>query len=170
MRISCCWSIDLLQACQKEAWKTHKRVCKPAPVDLLSASPPREPIAGVRVLGGNNRPFYPERTTVGSDHPVWTLGSISPVSQVVDVPILIHREREETDLAAPNDADLDNQSVTYLMIEPVRGFAPPRCVLRILICSFFDAYGCNPQVAKEYRTRTPIADIFHYRILTKQFV
>jgi len=114
------------QTCQKEAWKKHKGVCKPAPVDLLSAPPPREPIAGVRILGGDNRPFYPKPTTVGPDHPVWTLGSISPVSQIVGVPILIYREREETDLATPNDADLDNQSVTYLMIEPVRGFAPPR--------------------------------------------
>ncbi len=80
----------------------------------------------MRLLGGHNRPFDPKETIVAPDHLVWKSGNISPLSQVVGVPILIHRETEEQPLETPNDCDLDNQAVTYMMIDPDSGFAPSR--------------------------------------------
>lgn len=59
---------------------------------------------------------------------MWTTGTISPVSQIVGVPLLIHREAQELSLDEPNDENKDNQAVTYLMIDLESGFAPPRFV------------------------------------------
>ncbi len=82
----------------------------------------------MRLLGGYNRPFYPRETVVPPSHPVWSIGAISPISQIVGVPLLIHRELEEQRLTDPPNGDKDNQAVTYLMIDPETGFAPKRYV------------------------------------------
>ena len=89
-------------------------------------SQPSTELAGVRLLGGFNRPFYPKAIHVPSRHPVWTTGAVSPISQIVGVPLLIHREMTEQPLSTPNTAEKDNQAVTFLMIDPVTGFAAPR--------------------------------------------
>ena len=88
---------------------------------------PADAVAGVRLLGGFNRPFFPKGTTVPPEHAVWTTGAISPISQIVGVPLLIHRELQEEPLSKPNDGLKDNQAVTFLMISPESGFAPARC-------------------------------------------
>ncbi len=56
------------------------------------------------------------------------MGATSPISQIVGVPLLIYRETHEFPLDEPKDASKDNQAVTYLMIDPESGFAPPRSV------------------------------------------
>lgn len=109
--------------CQNASWKLHKRICKPREITF---SNPTEELAGVRLLGGFNRPFYPSKTTVPPNHPVWTTGTVSPLSQIVGIPLLIHRELEEQPLETPNVADKDNQAVTYLMIDPESGYASAR--------------------------------------------
>ena len=42
------------------------------------------------------------------------------------MPILIHRERAELPLGEENIANLDNQAVTYFMVDPETGLAPTR--------------------------------------------
>lgn len=111
----------------RPSWELHKKVCK-APRSTLQLSEPPSALDGVRLHGGINRPFYPSAITVPLEHPVWTMRAISPVSQIVGVPLLIHRELQETPLTVPNDANLDNQAVTYLMISPETGLAAPRYV------------------------------------------
>ncbi|KAI0790987.1 hypothetical protein C8Q75DRAFT_758806 [Abortiporus biennis] len=113
------------ERCQREGWRTHKSICRP-PTGAIPALPPTEAVQGVRLLGGYNGPFRPEVVMVNPDHPVWKTGTVSLVSQLIGVPLLIHREMKELPLGWPNDENKDNQSVTYLMIEPVRGFAPHR--------------------------------------------
>ena len=88
----------------------------------------------MRLLGGYNRPFYPRETVVASSHPVWTSGAISPVSQIVGVPLLIHRELEEQPWTDPPNGHKDNQAVTYLMIDPEIGFAQPGFVIHHVSC------------------------------------
>lgn len=81
--------------------------------------------------GGRGVTFNPSARTVPPEHPVWNAwrhGGVSPVSQLIGVPLLIHREHEELPLDTPNIAEKDNQSVTYLMIDPETGFAAPRYV------------------------------------------
>ncbi|KAL0071139.1 hypothetical protein AAF712_001698 [Marasmius tenuissimus] len=112
------------QACQKRSWKSHKKICKDSPD--LRFSEPSEGIPGVRLLGGFNSPFWPEAKVISPNHPVWTKGSVSPVSQIVGVPLLIYRELEELELESPNDPNRDNQAATFLMIDPQTGFASPR--------------------------------------------
>ncbi|KAI0702302.1 hypothetical protein BC835DRAFT_1411127 [Cytidiella melzeri] len=112
--------------CQNTAWKTHKRVCKAPPACTLKLTEPGSAVKATRLLGGHNRPFYPVATIVPASHPVWTTGAISPLSQIVGLPLLIHRELEEVPVNVRNDADKDNQAVTYLMIDPETGYAPPR--------------------------------------------
>ncbi|KAL0571133.1 hypothetical protein V5O48_010825 [Marasmius crinis-equi] len=112
--------------CQAAAWKSHKRICKDPPVSLTLTSPSSD-IQGVRLIGGYNAPFFPDKPKpVPRDHPVWTASAVSPISQIVGVPLLIHRESSEMGLEESNDPDRDNQAVTFLMIEPMSGFAPAR--------------------------------------------
>ncbi|KAK1221781.1 hypothetical protein PQX77_015399 [Marasmius sp. AFHP31] len=113
------------QACQKRSWRLHKKICKDPPADLRF-SEPSEGIPGVRLLGGFNWPFRPEAKVIPPSHPVWTKGSVSPISQIVGVPVLIYRELVELELGFPNDPNRDNQAVTFLMINPQSGFASLR--------------------------------------------
>ena len=60
------------------------------------------------------------------EHRVWTAGRTSPLSQLVDMPLLVQKDWTELPLEYPGHADLDNQAVTYLMIDPQSGLAPKR--------------------------------------------
>ncbi|KAI0065252.1 hypothetical protein BV25DRAFT_154403 [Artomyces pyxidatus] len=116
--------------CQNAAWSVHKRVCRPPPSDLPT-TPPSARVDGVRLLARHNTPFLPEAVTVSPEHVVWTTGHTSPISQLIGVPLLFHRELREWDVDAGNDPARDNQSVTYMMITPEIGFAPPRWLKNI---------------------------------------
>lgn len=111
-------------ACQKRSWKTHKRVCKPAP-ELPSAPPPAA-IPAVRLRGPI---FLSNAIEAEPTHAVWTAGEIAPVSQLVGIPLLVYRDDYEVDWATNLTnrlPDRQNQSATYMMIKPEDGFAPPR--------------------------------------------
>ena len=94
-------------------------------VPVLPTTPPSNDTMGVRLHGPI---FKPSATLVPPTHPIWESGFISPVSQMVGVPIYIWREEQEPPFEAPNVASRDNQSVTFMMIRPEDGFAPARCV------------------------------------------
>jgi hypothetical protein len=57
-------------------------------------------------------------------HPVFETGTISPVSRMLGMPVRVHRLDPRPSLSIPRTANLDNQHTTYIMIEPVSGFAP----------------------------------------------
>ncbi|KAL4253802.1 MYND-type zinc finger protein samB [Abortiporus biennis] len=85
------------ERCQREGWRTHKSICRP-PAQMIPALPPPDDVQGIRLLGGYNGPFRPEVVTVNPDYPVWKTGTVSPVSQLIGVPLLIHREVKELPL------------------------------------------------------------------------
>lgn len=62
---------------------------------------------------------------VPGDHPVFTQGAISPVSRLFELPLLVYRLDPRPSLTIPRSSDYDNQPMTYLMIDPVSGLAPP---------------------------------------------
>ena len=88
--------------CQKAAWKQHKKVCREAPT--LKSTPPDAPVAGVRVKGPV---FHPEGVTIAPDHRVWTKGTISPISQLIGLPVIIHREERERGAAGIDAAVIE---------------------------------------------------------------
>jgi len=110
--------------CQKKHWKAHKPLCKPPPA--LPTTPPPAAVLGVRLLPGNNPPLQPESVTIPADHPSWAKGTLSPVSTLVDMPLLIYKE-----VPLPRDtpriwAERECQVATFMMIDLTSGFAPPR--------------------------------------------
>ncbi|KAK3293158.1 uncharacterized protein B0H64DRAFT_207227 [Chaetomium fimeti] len=58
-------------------------------------------------------------TTIPADHPVFW-GTTPPLASRLEIPIAIHCEGTQS----TERADLDNQFVTYLNIDPVTGMAP----------------------------------------------
>lgn len=76
-------------------------------------------------------PFNPDDVEIPSNHEMFTATGlaqrISPISMLVDVPIVIWRLRKDnpmSHLSSLERAHLDNQSVTFLMINPWTGWAP----------------------------------------------
>ncbi|KAF8190349.1 hypothetical protein K438DRAFT_1971220 [Mycena galopus ATCC 62051] len=61
-----------------------------------------------------------------ASHPIHTQGIVCPVSAQVGLPIIMYRHLKEDPLRMNPDSGLDNQRATYLMIDPVSGFAPPQ--------------------------------------------
>ncbi|KAJ7266907.1 hypothetical protein B0H12DRAFT_139419 [Mycena haematopus] len=59
-------------------------------------------------------------------HPIHTHGIVCPVSAQVGLPIVMYRHLREDPLKMLRDPGLDNQKATYLMIDPISGFAPSR--------------------------------------------
>lgn len=114
------------EECRRAAAESHLKYCK-APRTGLPMSPPSGSVTGVRLLGGDI-PFVPQVILVNGSHPVWPTGTVSPLSQLVDMPILIYRERRELPLDRRNIMDLDNQAVTHIMVDPETGIAPARRV------------------------------------------
>lgn len=55
-------------------------------------------------------------------HRVFAEGAFSPISQLIGLPVRILRLDRRPSLSIPRD--YDNQLITYLMIDPVSGFAP----------------------------------------------
>lgn len=58
--------------------------------------------------------------TIGPTHPIRTTGVVSPVSQRIGFPVIIHRHLPNGGYGAEHDC----QIATYLMIDPVSGYAP----------------------------------------------
>ncbi|GFR39994.1 hypothetical protein Agub_g528 [Astrephomene gubernaculifera] len=91
--------------------------------------PPRQQPAGIPCTYGPSRgdpkcTFF-TATTVPPDHRVFTQGALSPIAMLVGLPLRIWRLDPRPSLSIPRIPEMDNQRVTYLMIDPFSGFAPP---------------------------------------------
>lgn len=73
------------------------------------------PCDGERRLHG-----FMKSVSIGPDHPIHTKGVVSPVSQKLGFPVVIYRHLPDGGYGA----EYDCQIATYLMIDPVSGFAP----------------------------------------------
>lgn len=74
----------------------------------------------VRCQGDKGIPW--SATTIPSNHPIFA-NSVPPVPALLDFPIVIHRIG-----TADNGTTgcLDNQAITYIHVDPITGFAPPK--------------------------------------------
>ncbi|KAG8904575.1 hypothetical protein FRB99_001538 [Tulasnella sp. 403] len=95
--------------------------------------PPDTEIKTVNLLGGFNSPFNFQDTTITPAHavfsPVDLQSRTSPISKLIGIPIAFWRHRQDdpmSHLGSSIRETLDNQSVTYMMINPKTGFAPPQ--------------------------------------------
>ncbi|KLO09176.1 hypothetical protein SCHPADRAFT_879660 [Schizopora paradoxa] len=122
--------------CQASDWKNHKKVCQAARKALSATKNSSltniEPatVKAVDVTGGHNMPFCPIAVEISADHEIFNgKGVLSPVSKLIGHPILIYRHLQDEPLNYlfhPRREHFDNQSVTYLMIDPETTVAPPR--------------------------------------------
>ncbi|KAI0042336.1 hypothetical protein FA95DRAFT_1610278 [Auriscalpium vulgare] len=111
-------------ACKHSAWEKHKRVCIAV---AMPSGLPAAAVSAVRLTGGYQRPFSPEELDVPPEHEIWGEDAhVSPVSQLVGVPIKIWREAPELSLNDKRIPGMDNQSVKELMIQPENGDAAKR--------------------------------------------
>lgn len=113
-------SYALLQSseCQTADWTSHKSECIP------------ETVVGIVIhCDGekqNSQTGLFSTIEIGRTHSIHSKGDVCPVSQIVRLPIIMFRHIQEDPLEMPRSEALDNQRATYLMINPVDGFAPPR--------------------------------------------
>ncbi|KAG5643657.1 hypothetical protein DXG03_000537 [Asterophora parasitica] len=59
------------------------------------------------------------------DHPIHRLGETASVSKVIKLPLTVYRHERKPWMDRDEDASLDNQIATYLMINSRSGYAPP---------------------------------------------
>ncbi|KAI2610256.1 uncharacterized protein GGS25DRAFT_254408 [Hypoxylon fragiforme] len=59
---------------------------------------------------------------LASDHLAFEENPVSPISALIEVPLMLHRVHSQF----KNQWEQDNQIATYLMIDPITGFAPPQ--------------------------------------------
>ncbi|KDQ12019.1 hypothetical protein BOTBODRAFT_176789 [Botryobasidium botryosum FD-172 SS1] len=118
-------------ACQTDNWPSHRGTCESLSslrAQRSKTPPPATPtnVPAVDLLGGEKIPFNPREivlTTLTCDE-ILAAGVVSPISQLIGVPLVIHRHMQEDSLQMPLDASLDNQAATYLMVSPESGYAP----------------------------------------------
>ncbi|MCJ1470658.1 hypothetical protein MMC07_009304, partial [Pseudocyphellaria aurata] len=105
--------------CQKKNWPKHKATCQP----LSGSNDPnheKEPIRCVKIYSQGEGGGRYEEILLPFSHPIFQSDPL-PVSLKFDYPLVLQRlvpnlsQRQET----------DNQHATWLMIDPVTGFAPP---------------------------------------------
>lgn len=113
---------------QAQDWKDHKLVCRP-PDAATSRSTNKTgtstgaKIKGVRIQRIPGRMW--EEVDIDENDPIWTEGVSCPVPSGFGVPLIVQRDIRQHPFSIPRSADLDNQHVTYLMIDSYTGFAPP---------------------------------------------
>ncbi|VDC00509.1 unnamed protein product [Peniophora sp. CBMAI 1063] len=139
----CQVSMYCSSACQKKSRESHERFCVSAP--SLPTGPPPAPIAAVQVSGPN---FEPKAITVPPGHPVWSQGSIAPVSQFAGIPLFVYRDTDKKE---------QNQSATYMMIAPESGLAPLR----------WDRAGTVTVVRADHEPLTPVALEMYWMFCSK---
>lgn len=62
---------------------------------------------------------------LGTKDSIWKSGVRVPISDIFEVPLIVKRHLKEHPFDIDRDHGLDNQPITYLMINPATGFAPP---------------------------------------------
>ncbi|KAF8064422.1 hypothetical protein FPV67DRAFT_221908 [Lyophyllum atratum] len=104
--------------CQNEAWRDHKPDCIP------------ELVHGITIncnCDRRDRALF-QRVEIRANHPIHSFGESPSVSKVIKLPLVIYRHTREPWMKRgelTDDASLDNQIATYLMIDKINGFAPP---------------------------------------------
>jgi len=85
-------------------------------------------VPAVDLLGGENHPFNPKEVVLTASQADDILnggkGFVSPISKLIGVPLVVYRQRESGARVEGRSAAMDNQAVTYLMIDIEHGFAP----------------------------------------------
>ncbi|KAF7325861.1 MYND-type domain-containing protein [Mycena kentingensis (nom. inval.)] len=102
--------------CQAANWPSHKATCRPSQVRGIT-------IACEGDMRRNGGLF--KEIDIDAAHPIHSQGVVCPMSAKVGLPIVIYRHLRENPLTMTRTPNLDNQRATYLMINPVDGFAPP---------------------------------------------
>lgn len=99
--------------CQKANWTEHKSQCSPKP----SASP-NDLVECVKIYGGPGGRYetvhLPRSDEIFRSPPL-------PITRKFKYPLVIKRLHDRL----PRGTETDNQHATWLMIDPVSGFAPP---------------------------------------------
>ena len=116
-----CFSFHVLsqsRECQVAHWKVHKPFCKEAADPNVPAMAVIVPCEGEKTSGL----FH--TVQLHTTHEIHRLGSLSPISQLVGLPIVLFRHLGTDAFATPNNPSLDNRIATHLMIDPDTGFAP----------------------------------------------
>ncbi|KAL7411043.1 hypothetical protein BDY24DRAFT_397515 [Mrakia frigida] len=107
-----------------------KPLSPPSPPSLLSPANPAQPpgkVAAVWIPCIGQRTgdlFLPK--LIDDNHPIFSEGESSPLSKLVGMEILVWREEKRDYREIGHSPPHDNQSTTYMMINPSDGFAPPR--------------------------------------------
>ncbi|KLO09175.1 hypothetical protein SCHPADRAFT_931318 [Schizopora paradoxa] len=143
MKRCSCKSEDALYCgaeCQNADWKKHKKTCRDLrkadatnrAAEETATSPSTVPsvVKAVDLTGGYNIPFHPIDVEISSNHEIFNgAGHLSPLSILVGQPILVYRHLRDDPYdyeCHPQREELDNLSVTHMMINPKSGFAPAR--------------------------------------------
>ncbi|CAF4727671.1 unnamed protein product, partial [Rotaria socialis] len=85
-------------------------------------------IIGTEFLCDKDRQEYGSffrRKEIPSSHAVFQYGAISPVSELIGIPLLIYRYKRYLGYGADDDFVTNNQRITYLMIDSRSGFVQP---------------------------------------------
>lgn len=106
--------------CQKQNWRKHKYDCQP-PWESDDPEKDQKRIRCVKLYGQSTGGSAYEDIHLPSSHPVFENDPV-PISLKIGYPLVI--ERIEPYKYLPRNPETDNQHATWLMIDPVTGFAP----------------------------------------------
>ncbi|KAJ3526579.1 hypothetical protein NMY22_g10109 [Coprinellus aureogranulatus] len=101
--------------CQKAHWQNHKPDCIPDVVKGIVI-----PCDGD--LRAEGRSIF-ESVDVPRSHPIHREGETAPLPKRVGIPLIVYKQPRPPRERYQRER-LDNQKTTYLMIDPVTGFAP----------------------------------------------
>ncbi|KDQ12017.1 hypothetical protein BOTBODRAFT_176787 [Botryobasidium botryosum FD-172 SS1] len=113
--------------CQNAHWSLHKNICDP--LAGLRATRAKTPptyipvnVPAVDLLGGNELPFNPREVvlSLARCEELMSAGVLSPISRMIGVPLVLFRHFQYRSA----DTRLDNQAITYLMLDPEHGYTP----------------------------------------------
>ncbi|KAA1471149.1 hypothetical protein DENSPDRAFT_837077 [Dentipellis sp. KUC8613] len=95
------------------------------PPITLPAAGPNEPVEGVIIACNDERASRGifSSVQVPPSHQIHQQGILAPLTALVGVPILVWRHIEQDPFTIERSSGLDNQIVTYLMIQPHNGLA-----------------------------------------------
>lgn len=111
--------------CQRFDWSFHKKSCGVPPKPIVARSPTDPVDACFMFSAGDKRGHLFDTLSIPADHPIFSAGTLSPLSVMMELPLLIYREDRRPSLSIPRSAAMDNQAATYLMFDTKTGFAPP---------------------------------------------
>lgn len=106
--------------CQKKNWSKHKATCQPLS-DSNDPNNEKEPIRCVKIYSQGDGGGRYEDVRLPFSHQMFQSDPL-PVSLKFGYPLVMQRLVPNL----PRGQETDNQHATWLMIDPVTGFAPPQ--------------------------------------------